>query len=128
MFVINRPASILNCIHSTHSGHVLQIWASSFMPNSARTKDRTQREYYEKHGSPMLVDYTKKELVNKVRLARIYYMTNSYSIYIMLGLYALMQKNGHLSVGIRREYVEKLRSHYNTRVVGFSGKLSGLCT
>ncbi|KAL4232941.1 hypothetical protein ACF0H5_007629 [Mactra antiquata] len=45
-----------------------QIWASSFLPNEPTVKHRTQREYYIKHKSPMLVDYVKKELNKKERL------------------------------------------------------------
>ncbi|XP_064608596.1 galactose-1-phosphate uridylyltransferase-like [Liolophura sinensis] len=39
-----------------------QVWASSFMPNEPAIKDRTQREYYQKHKVPMLVDYVKQEI------------------------------------------------------------------
>nr|KAG5699546.1 hypothetical protein BaRGS_033742 [Batillaria attramentaria] len=35
---------------------------SSFLPNELAIKDRTQRQYMEKHGKPMLVDYLEKEL------------------------------------------------------------------
>lgn len=45
-----------------------QIWASDFLPNEARVKHRTQREYYQKHGRPMLCDYLKRELLAKERL------------------------------------------------------------
>ena len=43
-----------------------QIWASSYLPNEPTVKERTQREYYLKHKSPMLCDYVSKELVKKV--------------------------------------------------------------
>jgi UDPglucose--hexose-1-phosphate uridylyltransferase len=39
-----------------------QVWASDFLPNEIRVKDRTQREYYKKHNKIMLVEYTSKEL------------------------------------------------------------------
>lgn len=45
-----------------------QIWATSFLPNMARTKDRTQREYFSKHGSPLLVDYVNLELSQQTRI------------------------------------------------------------
>lgn len=45
-----------------------QIWSSSFLPNEARTKDRTQKEYYNKHGKPLLEDYREKELIKKERI------------------------------------------------------------
>ena len=43
-----------------------QIWASSFLPNEPAVKDRTQREYYEKNNSPLLIDYVKLEMEKKV--------------------------------------------------------------
>ena len=43
-----------------------QIWASTFIPNEGRIKDIHQREYFEKHGRPMLLDYVNAELEKKV--------------------------------------------------------------
>lgn len=45
-----------------------QIWASSFLPNEPRIKDEHLREYYAKHGRPLLDDYVHKELVKKERI------------------------------------------------------------
>lgn len=45
-----------------------QIWASSFMPNEPKIKDKMQKAYYEKHGSRLLDDYVKKELQNGERI------------------------------------------------------------
>ncbi|XP_027046751.1 galactose-1-phosphate uridylyltransferase-like [Pocillopora damicornis] len=45
-----------------------QIWASSFLPNEAAIKHRTQREYLEKHKIPMLVEYARLEAEQKVRI------------------------------------------------------------
>ncbi|KAL0858353.1 hypothetical protein ABMA27_012238 [Loxostege sticticalis] len=45
-----------------------QIWASSFMPNEPRVKDRTQKQYYTQYGKPLLVDYLEQELKNKDRI------------------------------------------------------------
>lgn len=45
-----------------------QIWASSFFPTEPETKDRKLREYFEKHGRPLLDDYVKKELVKRERI------------------------------------------------------------
>ncbi|KAF5281026.1 hypothetical protein FQA39_LY05231 [Lamprigera yunnana] len=45
-----------------------QIWASTFLPNEAQIKDRTQRTYFEKHKTSMLHDYMQKELKEKERL------------------------------------------------------------
>ncbi|XP_053622710.1 probable galactose-1-phosphate uridylyltransferase [Plodia interpunctella] len=45
-----------------------QIWASSFLPNEARVKDRCQKEYFAEHGKPLLVDYLEQELERKERI------------------------------------------------------------
>lgn len=45
-----------------------QIWASSYLPNEPAAEDRTQREYLQKHGVPMLVEYAKLEAEQKVRI------------------------------------------------------------
>ena len=42
-----------------------QIWANSFLPNEVAREDVAQRNYYEKHGSVLLVDYVQKELEKK---------------------------------------------------------------
>lgn len=51
---------------SNHHPHC-QIWACSFLPNEPYIKDKKQREYFEKYGRPMLMDYTDRELKAKVR-------------------------------------------------------------
>ena len=38
-----------------------QIWSSSFLPNEARTADRTQLAYFQKFHSQMILDYAKRE-------------------------------------------------------------------
>lgn len=45
-----------------------QIWATSFLPNNAAKKDKTQREYFEKKGVPLLVDYAQLEAEKKERI------------------------------------------------------------
>ncbi|XP_076465770.1 galactose-1-phosphate uridylyltransferase-like [Babylonia areolata] len=45
-----------------------QVWASSFLPNELAVKERTQKAYMEKYGSPMLVDYLSKEVAKKERV------------------------------------------------------------
>ncbi|XP_060062551.1 galactose-1-phosphate uridylyltransferase-like [Ylistrum balloti] len=45
-----------------------QIWASSFIPNEPSVKDRTQRQYMEKHKKPLLLDYVQQELEKKERV------------------------------------------------------------
>ncbi|ELU03976.1 hypothetical protein CAPTEDRAFT_219341 [Capitella teleta] len=45
-----------------------QVWASSFLPNEASVKDRAQREYLEKNGKPLLIDYVELEMSKKERI------------------------------------------------------------
>lgn len=63
--IFENKGSIMGC--SNPHPHC-QIWASSFLPNEARIKDMHQRKYYEKFGHPMLLNYVKKEIQNKVRV------------------------------------------------------------
>lgn len=45
-----------------------QVWASSFLPNEALVKDRTQRKYFEEHKEPMLLAYLHQELKKEERV------------------------------------------------------------
>lgn len=45
-----------------------QIWAGDFLPNEAAKETRQQRDYYEKHGSPLLVDYAALESDRRERI------------------------------------------------------------
>lgn len=45
-----------------------QLWVSSFMPNEPKLRDLHQREYYEKHGRPLLQDYVQKEMQKNERI------------------------------------------------------------
>ena len=45
-----------------------QIWANSFLPNEVAREDKAQRQYYEKYGSVLLVDYVQQELARKERI------------------------------------------------------------
>lgn len=38
-----------------------QVWANGFLPNEAEQEDRLQRDWFNRHGSPMLVDYVNRE-------------------------------------------------------------------
>ena len=38
-----------------------QIWASDFLPNEAKTEDAYQKAYFEKEGTPLLLDYAEAE-------------------------------------------------------------------
>lgn len=43
-----------------------QIWASSFLPNEAKIKDKYLSDYYERNKKPLLIDYMQKEVLKKV--------------------------------------------------------------
>lgn len=45
-----------------------QIWASSFLPNEAKIKDRYLSDYYNRNKKPLLIDYVQKELFKKERI------------------------------------------------------------
>jgi UDPglucose--hexose-1-phosphate uridylyltransferase len=45
-----------------------QVWASSFLPNIPAKKDQTQRSYYERRQSVMLVDYANLEMRKQQRI------------------------------------------------------------
>nr|XP_022905039.1 probable galactose-1-phosphate uridylyltransferase [Onthophagus taurus] len=45
-----------------------QVWASNFLPNEPRIKDKNLKEYYQKNGRPLLIDYVKKELDKQERI------------------------------------------------------------
>uniref|UniRef100_A0A0A9X1B0 Galactose-1-phosphate uridylyltransferase n=1 Tax=Lygus hesperus TaxID=30085 RepID=A0A0A9X1B0_LYGHE len=63
--IFENRGEIMGCSNPHPHG---QIWASNFIPNEPRTKDIKQREYYEKHGTPMLLDYVKKEMESQERI------------------------------------------------------------
>ena len=39
-----------------------QVWASDQLPNEPAKEDARQREYYARHGAPLLLDYLRREL------------------------------------------------------------------
>lgn len=45
-----------------------QIWANSFLPNEIVREDEMQRQYFNTHGSVLLVDYVQQELQKKERI------------------------------------------------------------
>lgn len=62
--VFENKGAIMGC--SNPHPHC-QIWASSFLPNEPRLKDKSQRAYLEKTGKPLLVDYVSRELKKNER-------------------------------------------------------------
>jgi UDPglucose--hexose-1-phosphate uridylyltransferase len=45
-----------------------QIWAGSALPNEPAREDASQRQYFQQHGTTMLVDYALLELAQRVRV------------------------------------------------------------
>lgn len=45
-----------------------QVWASNFVPNEPALSDRCQREYFQKHGEPLLLHYAAQETQRKERV------------------------------------------------------------
>ncbi|WP_035053160.1 UDP-glucose--hexose-1-phosphate uridylyltransferase [Andreprevotia chitinilytica] len=44
-----------------------QLWASNFVPSEVQTADELQAAYFAQHGSPMLLDYARRELADGTR-------------------------------------------------------------
>jgi UDPglucose--hexose-1-phosphate uridylyltransferase len=45
-----------------------QVWAQDKLPNEARKEDHHQKDYFRKHGVPLLIDYMDKEINSEERL------------------------------------------------------------
>ncbi|XP_070934053.1 galactose-1-phosphate uridylyltransferase isoform X3 [Macaca nemestrina] len=45
-----------------------QVWASSFLPDIAQREERSQQTYKSQHGEPLLMEYSRQELLRKERL------------------------------------------------------------
>ncbi|XP_063506265.1 galactose-1-phosphate uridylyltransferase isoform X4 [Pongo pygmaeus] len=43
-----------------------QVWASSFLPDIAQREERSQQAYKSQHGEPLLMEYSRQELLRKV--------------------------------------------------------------
>ncbi|MDU7869033.1 MAG: galactose-1-phosphate uridylyltransferase, partial [Pantoea sp.] len=56
--VFENKGAAMGCSNPHPHG---QIWANSFLPNEAQREDDHQRAYFDRHGSPMLVDYLARE-------------------------------------------------------------------
>ncbi|RWS02372.1 galactose-1-phosphate uridylyltransferase-like isoform X1 [Dinothrombium tinctorium] len=63
--IFENKGEIMGCSNPHPHG---QVWASSFLPNEAIREDKSQKEYFDKHNSQMLVDYSQKEIVAKERI------------------------------------------------------------
>ena len=45
-----------------------QIWASSFIPNEAAVKNYHFKEFFDKYGIPMMLDYAQKEVAKVLNI------------------------------------------------------------
>lgn len=59
-----NKGAIMGCSQPHPHG---QIWANSFLPNEVAVKDQHQRDYFQRHGRPLLVDYVRSELADGSR-------------------------------------------------------------
>jgi UDPglucose--hexose-1-phosphate uridylyltransferase len=63
--VFENKGSIMGCSNPHPHG---QIWATNTLPNEIVTEDDRQRRYFEKHKSPLLLDYVQLEMQQKKRI------------------------------------------------------------
>ena len=63
--VFENKGDLMGCSNPHPHG---QIWASSAMPTLVSKEDSNQKTYFEKHNSPMLLDYAKRELDAEQRI------------------------------------------------------------
>jgi UDPglucose--hexose-1-phosphate uridylyltransferase len=57
--VFENKGAMMGCSNPHPHG---QIWATDYLPNEALTEDTRQKDYYARHGRPMLLDVAKREL------------------------------------------------------------------
>ena len=63
--VFENKGSAMGCSNPHPHG---QIWATSFQPNEHAKESRAQLEYYQEHGTSMLLDYAKAEVEDGQRV------------------------------------------------------------
>jgi len=63
--VFENKGAAMGCSNPHPHG---QIWASNFVPNEIIAEERGQKDYHEKKGSVLLLDYAKRELVAQKRV------------------------------------------------------------
>uniref|UniRef100_A0A1I7W744 Galactose-1-phosphate uridylyltransferase n=1 Tax=Heterorhabditis bacteriophora TaxID=37862 RepID=A0A1I7W744_HETBA len=63
--IFENRGSAVGCSNTHPHG---QLWAGDFLPNLPKRKDKCQREFYEKTGRPLLVEYLEKEVLKKERI------------------------------------------------------------
>ena len=63
--VFENKGAVMGCSNPHPHG---QIWAGNFLPNEAAVEDREQKHYRQRKGSPLLLDYARREVANQVRV------------------------------------------------------------
>lgn len=63
--IFENKGSAMGCSNPHPHG---QIWAGNFLPEEPAKEDASQREYFRKHGSPLLLDYARSESSDKSRI------------------------------------------------------------
>ncbi|MED7788245.1 UDP-glucose--hexose-1-phosphate uridylyltransferase [Francisella sp. 19X1-34] len=63
--VFENKGAIMGCSNPHPHG---QIWACDFIPTEAQKEETSQKEYFEKNKSNMLLDYTNREINEKERI------------------------------------------------------------
>ncbi|CAD1480364.1 unnamed protein product, partial [Heterotrigona itama] len=63
--IFENRGAVMGC---SNSHPHCQIWASSFLPNEAKIKDKYLSDYYNRNKKPLLIDYVQKELFKKERI------------------------------------------------------------
>lgn len=63
--LFENKGAIMGCSNPHPHG---QIWAGDYLPDEPLKEDRFQKAYYQKHSSPMLIDYLENELAFKDRI------------------------------------------------------------
>ncbi|MBN3138240.1 MULTISPECIES: galactose-1-phosphate uridylyltransferase [Pectobacterium] len=56
--VFENKGTMMGCSNPHPHG---QVWANDFLPNEVLREDEQQRDYFTRHGSPLLLDYVQRE-------------------------------------------------------------------
>ncbi|MEI7133529.1 galactose-1-phosphate uridylyltransferase [Pectobacterium atrosepticum] len=63
--VFENKGTMMGCSNPHPHG---QVWANDFLPNEVLREDEQQRDYFTRHGSPLLLDYVQREQADGARI------------------------------------------------------------
>jgi UDPglucose--hexose-1-phosphate uridylyltransferase len=63
--IFENKGAIMGCSNPHPHG---QVWAGSALPNEPAAEHRTQRDYFARHHSPLVLDYAQEELTRQQRV------------------------------------------------------------